>query len=52
MKILGECTSNNSLLNQPINDLQVNKKYKNKIINIQEITWQIIIVSNYYAALH
>jgi hypothetical protein len=37
--------SNNSLLNPPIKDLHVNKKYENKIINIQEITWQRIIVS-------
>jgi hypothetical protein len=37
-KILGESASNKPLLNQPIKDLHIIKKYKNKIINIQEIT--------------
>jgi hypothetical protein len=37
-KSLGERAPNNLLLNQPIKDLKIIKKYKNKIIKILEVT--------------
>jgi hypothetical protein len=37
-KSLGEKAPNNLLLNQPIKNLHIIKKYKNKIINILEVT--------------